>query len=140
MNLPTYSAHYKNSDGTTEPIYVGQARGNLIGQLPYGSFPVTDHPATTLERSDGGDPFEYAHFMTSPGARRIVLSRDKQELPLEIVLAHDPVNGTFKVMSNCRNLPLTVLNVSNPDPDDTDAAEAKLAASRLHMIYEEYGN
>lgn len=68
---PTYRATYEQSG---EVIYADRARGNLIGELPCGAFPVRDDPGT-LTRSDGGDPYERALFVT-PSGRVIVVERE----------------------------------------------------------------
>lgn len=130
MNLPTYTAKYAD---TGQIIYTKQSRGNLVGELPAGTFPVA-HPASTLERSDGGDPFEYAMFRTSPAARMVTITRDPEPAPLEVVVIYD--EDGVKVLSNCKTLPVIIRDLTDRDPENTDCAAARLDEERLHIIDE----
>lgn len=58
---------------TSHLIYEHKYRGNLLGPLPYGTLPA--EPCGTLDRKDGGDPYERAIFQT-PTGRLIVIERE----------------------------------------------------------------
>jgi len=129
MKIQTYTATYI---ATGQVIYKAQPKGNLIGELPSGSGPVSD-PTSTLERIDGGDPFEYALF-ESPSRRRIAIRADDAQLELEIVLCYDREGaGTLKVLSNCRTLPLVIYR-DDPDRELDERHLMRAAEDRLHLI------
>lgn len=67
----TYRASYED-DGKV--IYSGMSRGNLVGELPAGSWP-NPLDCGTLNRSDGGDEYERARFRT-PSGRIVVVEHD----------------------------------------------------------------
>ena len=47
--------------------------GNLVGELPIGTMPEAIGECGTLDRRDGGDPYERAIFVTGSGRRVIVM-------------------------------------------------------------------
>lgn len=70
----TYSARIIDGPGKGEMIYRRRPNGNLVGELPLGAWPDSNQ-RSTLNRTDGGDPFERAFFHT-PSGRTIEISRD----------------------------------------------------------------
>ena len=78
----TYRAWFKNAPGDIAPtsksqiFYEHKPRGNLVGELPLGSRPLPRGECGSLDRTDGGDPFESALFVT-PSGRTIMIERDK---------------------------------------------------------------
>lgn len=70
--ISTYRAFFE-ADG--REIYRGERHGNLVGLLPAGAWP-TD--GGTMERKDGGDPFEKARF-SLPSGRFIIVEREPFE-------------------------------------------------------------
>jgi hypothetical protein len=78
-NVPTYRAWIRRSPDIIAPqpsdiVYDGLPNGNLIGELPCGARPLPKGECGTLDRTDGGDPFERALF-TSPSGRIYVVER-----------------------------------------------------------------
>ena len=139
MKIPTYSARYfaPGSPMAGEIIYENQPPGNLYGQLPEGAYPVEPpsgvYRRNTLQRIEGGDPWEYNVFRT-PSGRLLELFRTEEPLEMKIVIVVDADNTEVKVLSNVRDLSVTMLNASDPDPESTDAAEAKIFEQDLHEI------
>ncbi len=72
--MTLYRAFYE-SDGRI--IYSGRPAGNLIGELPLGSKPDHAGQNGTLERTDGGDTFERAVFVTPSGRRIVVMAMEE---------------------------------------------------------------
>ena len=61
-------------------LYENQPNGNLVGNLPAGARAQND--SGTLNRKDGGDPFEYAIFIIPPTAgqahgRTVIVERQE---------------------------------------------------------------
>lgn len=78
---PTYRAWVRRTvdqiapvPGVDTVIYDRRPSGNLIGELPSGARPLPLGECGTLDRTDGGDPFEHALF-TSPSGRIYVVER-----------------------------------------------------------------
>jgi hypothetical protein len=76
--IPLYRAWLKR-EGVEIPsrsdiVYEHKPHGNLIGALPSGTWPQAG-ACGTLERKDGGDPFERAIF-SSPSGRTYVVERE----------------------------------------------------------------
>ena len=72
----TYRAWFKR-DGVDAPengdvVYERRQSGNLIGDLPAGTHPLPRGECGTLDRRDGGDPYERALFATASGRTVIV--------------------------------------------------------------------
>ncbi len=76
---PLYRAWYRHSGRITpmpeDVLYKRRSKGNLIGELPWGTNPMPNGECGTLDRTDGGDPFEYAVFKT-PSGRIVVVERE----------------------------------------------------------------
>lgn len=137
MTIPTYTASYLTAT-KPEVIYTRQPAGNLIGRLPSGSYPVDDsdysHRKSSLERTDGGDPFEHALFKT-PSGRIIVIRREADtEFPLRVVVGVDWDNGSVTVLSNWADCPVELLNLSERDPELSPLADWQKAQEALHEI------
>lgn len=71
-----YRAWFKR-DGDSVPaegsiIYERRPSGNLIGELPAGARPLPKGWCGTLDRQDGGDPYEQALFTTPSGQTVVV--------------------------------------------------------------------
>jgi hypothetical protein len=77
MATPLYRAFWQD-DGAI--IYSRRPSGNLIGELPLGARPDHAGQCGTLDRGDGGDPFERAVFVTL-SRRRLVVMRMKKVFP-----------------------------------------------------------
>ena len=73
---PLYRAFYEDYG---QILYSRRPAGNLIGELPLGTRPDHAGQNGTLDRTDGGDTFERAVFVT-PSGRRIVVMRMEAEL------------------------------------------------------------
>lgn len=56
-------------------IYAGKPNGNLVGELPCGARPLAHGACGTLDRKDGGDPYEAAVFGL-PSGRTVTITRD----------------------------------------------------------------
>lgn len=75
-----YRAWVRRFEGQIAPtdsdkiIFEYRPQGNLIGELPLGARPLPKGECGTLDRTDGGDPFEWALF-TSPSGRVYVVER-----------------------------------------------------------------
>ncbi len=67
--ISTYRAYF---EADNREIYHGERHGNLVGLLPCGAWP-TD--GGTLERKDGGDPYERARF-SLPSGRFVIVERE----------------------------------------------------------------
>lgn len=67
---PTYTA--TNNEGKI--VYANRPNGNLIGELPLGAY-INESDQGTLNRKDGGDPFEEAKFYL-PSGRTVTIKRD----------------------------------------------------------------
>ena len=65
-----YRAYYED---TGRIIYTRRPNGNLVGELPIGTMPEAIGECGTLDRRDGGDPYERAIFVTGSGRRVIVM-------------------------------------------------------------------
>lgn len=81
LKTPTYRAWVRRIEGQVAPvegldqiIYDRRPNGNLVGELPMGARPLPKGECGTLDRTDGGDPFEHALF-TSPSGRVYVVER-----------------------------------------------------------------
>lgn len=78
---PLYRAWVRGFAGQIAPVpgrdivvYEYRPHGNLIGELPLGARPMPKGECGTMDRVDGGDPFEHALF-TSPSGRVYVVER-----------------------------------------------------------------
>lgn len=69
----TYTARFVVSN---EVIYANRRAGNLFGELPLGSTVYRD--GGSLNRKDGGDPWESALWVT-PSGSEIIVTRDAFE-------------------------------------------------------------
>jgi hypothetical protein len=72
-----YRAWVRRTPETIAPmpediLYEKKPNGNLIGELPAGALPLPKGECGTLDRTDGGDPFEYALFVSPSGHIYIV--------------------------------------------------------------------
>lgn len=78
---PRYSAYITTSAGDpVSVIYQDRPSGNLIGELPLGAHPKPKGECGTLDRTDGGDPFERALFIL-PSGRHVEIRRVSDEDP-----------------------------------------------------------
>lgn len=68
----TYSSRWAD-DGRR--IYSHRPIGNL-GELPESAHPGPHGNCGTYDRTDGGDPYEHARFVTGSG-REIVIEADR---------------------------------------------------------------
>jgi hypothetical protein len=140
MKIPTYSAYYLPPRQELRPhiIYIHQPAGNLIGRLPRGSYPVTQAEnsfrTSTLERTDGGDPFDYALFRTPAGDPLVIQRDEATEFPLRVVVGVDWENGSVTVLSNWADCPVELLNLSERNPELSVTADWQKAKEDLQEI------
>lgn len=74
---PLYRAWVRRSPDIIAPqptdiIYERRPQGNLVGELPMGAWPLPKGECGTLDRTDGGDPFEHALFTSASGRIYVV--------------------------------------------------------------------
>ncbi len=69
---PTYSAFYQHDHECI--IYRHKPNDGTLDRLPQGAVPAADS-RSTFDRTDGGDPFEFALFRTTRG-QLIVVQKD----------------------------------------------------------------
>lgn len=72
MSQPTYSAFYQDDHECI--VYRYKTNDGTLGRLPQAAVPADDE-RSTLKRTDGGDPYEFALFRTNLG-QLIVVTRD----------------------------------------------------------------
>lgn len=78
MSAATYTARWLDSQ---QVIYSGMPSGNLIGALPLGAWPCPEGECGTMDRKDGGDPYEHAVFRV-PSGRLITIKVDVPAAPI----------------------------------------------------------
>ena len=72
----TYRAYFED---TGDVLYSGMPSGNLVGDLPCGTWPEASGECGTLDRHPSlGDPFEKARFRT-PSGRIVIIEREGAE-------------------------------------------------------------
>lgn len=74
MSQPTYSAFFQ--DDHEAVVYQFKVNDGTLNRLPQDAKPASDDERNTLNRTDGGDPYEFALFRTSRG-QLIVVQRDR---------------------------------------------------------------
>jgi hypothetical protein len=72
MNQSTYTAFYQDDHAAI--IYRGKLDDGALDKLPQKAVPANDD-RSTLNRTDGGDRYEFALFRTDLG-QLIVVQRD----------------------------------------------------------------
>ena len=93
---PRYRAYIQTASAEVE-VYRNRPNGNLIGELPFGARPMPNGECGTLDRTDGGDPFECARFIL-PSGRIVVVARQagastRLPVPHRIVVIEAPNAG-----------------------------------------------
>jgi len=74
MNQPSYNAFYQDDHACI--IYEGKVNDGTLDQLPQGARPAYEDERNTLNRTDGGDPYEFALFRTTRGQLIVVQRLD----------------------------------------------------------------
>lgn len=115
--MKTYTARYEGGKDDGRVIYARRPVGNLIGELPLGSGPISD-PKQSLDRQDGGDVWDHAVFMTAESRRRIVITADPDS-PLDEMMVDN-----FQVMIEGKH---------TLEENDTDG---KLTSTQFNAIME----
>ena len=69
---PTYTAFFQDQHDCI--VYRSRENDGTLEKLPQGAVP-SDDPRSTYYRTDGGDRFEFAWFVTERG-QTIIIQRD----------------------------------------------------------------